>query len=283
MAIKVVLVFQQVTDAGVSDPNLGLAGRNHIAGFSESLIWDGGSTSNLITALTQGFGNAPALLPARAGFLTDNASIIGVRLYEGGSGRGSFRALSSPGTGGKGDIPQMALLGYMPLQGITRARRFIWRGLPDAAVIGGEFSGDFAIRNAIVNYGAALANFSAYGTGNPTAYRILAIDNLGIVTLDNMRVVPWAVGTTVQFSRVVNAAGNNVSANYNITALGPFPFQFTVAGWAHGVCSGGTVREKPNSSLFAMVGAPTVSRVVPRKVGRPFELYRGRRSKRRRR
>lgn len=281
MSIKVVIVFQQVTTKGGSYPNIGLAGREHIGGWTEHVWWGSDSVDQLMQALTANFAGQVGLLPQRARCLCNNATILGVRLYQGGAGKGQFRAAGFPGSAGPGDIPQMALLCYHQLTGNPTPKRLILRGLPDAVVIGGEYVTTTGHPTEVFNYGQSLANFGGMASDVVATFPVFTVSVAGLVTLNNVN-NPFAVGNVVTFRNVVSdVTGQRNGGEFVVSSVGPMNNQFSVTDWSFGPSNSGDVRQ-PTSSVYQFAGSGlTVSRIVTRKVGRPFELYRGRRSKKR--
>lgn len=284
MPVKVVMIFQQTTLPGYSIASLGLAGRAHIGGWSESIWYAGSDLTALWNQLTVGPSGGVnwGLLQVRADLMTDNATIVGVRLYSGGSGKGNFRAIAYRGLypSSVAEIPQMAVLGYLGVTGSTRAKRLTIRGIPDEMAKGGEFTptSDYATR--LSNYGAALGGFASFTKDDNAGLAILTISAAGVVQLNGVPPT-WGVGIGVQIRSALNASGIRVGGKFACTAVNTPSNQFTIAGWVEGACTGGNALV-PVSSIKGIVGnSLTISRLVQRKVGRPFEQYRGRRSKRR--
>jgi len=283
MSIKVVVLFQQVTVPGYSNSALGLAGRSHIAGWSESMWYPSNDAAALWRALTTGpvGGVNWGYLPVRADLMTANASIVGVRLYEGGTGKGNFRAIAYPGlyAAGVSDIPQMSILAYIGLTGSTRARRLTIRGVPDEMATGGEFTPTSAYATRLVTLGQALTGFGAVTKDDSAGLPLLTVSDAGVCQLNGVPPT-WAVGDGVTFRSVLTSYGARVGGTFACTAVVPASNQFTVAGWPHGACTGGNALIPAFSQKAFTSGSLAVSRLLTRKVGRPFEQYRGRRSKR---
>jgi len=285
MAIKVVIVFQQSTLGGYSVPSLGLAGRTHIGGWTEHLWYPTDDIGKLWTALT--VTNDPlinwGLLQLRADMLTENASIVGVRLYEGGSGKGIFRAFSVPGrySAANSDIPSLALLAYVGLATTVKAKRLTLRGMPDHQAKGGEFTPDQSMQDSLRYYGLALGAFGAVTKNDNAGLPIINVTDVGVVQLNGIAPT-FGIGVQVQFRQMVNQYGQRVGGKFATTAINSPSNQFTVAGWNLGPCTGGNVLVQTSSLKTIIPGSLVASRLVTRQVGRPFEQYRGRSSKRRR-
>ncbi len=285
MSIKVVILFQDITAVGVTggSPFLNYSVRSHIAGWSESIYWFGDDVVALTTALTQATNGNPGLLPARAALLPASAAIIGVRLYQGGAGRGQSLGLSYPGAAGnQTDVPQMALLCKLGNASAAVARRFTIRGIPDVFVTAGEWIPTIAYANLVGDYIRALQNFvfRAIDPASPVA-PIFAINTAGLVQL-NQNTSPFVNGQFVTIQKALDVNQIPRSLKTTITAIGPNANQFTLAAWPFGPCTGGKATAKTFGLWGITASLSGVVRAVVRKVGRPFEQYRGRRSKKRR-
>jgi hypothetical protein len=290
MAIKVVILFQQITDVQatiinpvISAPSIGYGSRSHLGGWSESLIWDANTLSPLLNALRIGYGGKPALLPARAALLGKGADIVGVRFYQGGTGKGQSLALQYPGAAGvETDVPQMALLIKAAPASAVVTRRFTLRGIPDGVIQVGEFNPPTWFVTAVANYFDALGNFS-FSAVDPgqTTYPIVSVNGAGEVRI-NGPFPPFTVNQVVYIQKTIDANGIARSAKLPIGSVDPTNNKFTVIGWTFSVCTGGIATAKSKANFQINSANCAVSRVVVRKVGRPFEQYHGRRSKRRR-
>ena len=305
MPIKIVTMFQATTGQSATAvtgtnivitmpqfPVIKYVGRQHSGSWTEMMWWDSDDLAGAITALTQGSGGLPAYFPSRAALLPQNAAIIGARFYSGGAGKGQTRAYAYAGQGTyPNDIPQMALLIKAGPSAWPVVRTFSARCIPDQFVLQGEFSPTPAYANLIATYFQALGNFSFYGrdTTAPVA-KVVSITGvaqagppaipIGTVSVDQP-VQPFAVGQMAIISRTVDFNGISQSITKKITGIGPQAWMFQLENWTLGQCTGGSVTVKLPKALYAMNPANTgVSRVVVRKIGRPIEVYHGRRSKR---
>lgn len=286
MAIKVVILFELVTRQRAPDAqcpsgaeNIGYTERTHVAGWSESCWWDTDNVAALMNALRRGVGGKGGLLPTRAGLLPASGAIIGVRLYKGGAGRGQSYAMSFPGFWTIADVPQMALLCKTGPVDFAVTRRFVLRGIPDNFVHSGEFCATRNFATGVAEYFKALSNFS-FLANDPDAPKIpvFSISATGLVTAVGAT-QPFFVNQLVTINRTLDAHGDLRSFSGHVASIGPLGNQFTLANWNIGATTGGTAATK-GTKLFDMSDAVSaVSRVVVRKVGRPFEQYRGRRSK----
>lgn len=278
---KVVVVFQQTTAGTSNQPSIGYATVPRTAGWSES-HWQGGSTINEVQARLFGPRTdtmASAILPARAGALNQRASILGVRLYEGGVGRGQFIARVYTGFAGGGDVPSMSLLCASTNASTPSVRRFTMRGMPDGQIVDGEFAPTTEYTQALRVYFQSLVNTSFTGRDPVTELSVFNISNAGLVTYF---VAPaYAVGTIITVKQTVDSNGFRRTGQFQVASVGPLGTQLTLAAWPYGACTNGKT-SVPTTSLYAIGLNSTVAvRASNHKVGRPFAGYRGRNSNRR--
>jgi len=284
MSIKVVILFQDITAVGVTggSPFLNYSVRSHIAGWSESIYWFGDDVSALTTALTQSTNGNPGLLPARAALLPNSDGTIGVRLYQGGAGRGQSLGLSYPGAAGnQTDVPQMVLLCKLGNASAAVSRRFTLRGIPDVFVTAGEWIPTINYANLVGDYIRALQNFvfRAIDPASPQA-KIFSINGTTRQVVLTGNTMPFAINSfvTIQKSLDVNQIPQSLTTRV-LTITGAN--SFTIETWPFGDCTGGKAVQKSFGLWGITASLSGVVRAVVRKVGRPFEQYRGRRSKRR--
>jgi hypothetical protein len=291
MAIKVVMLFQQSTQNVVaagplpaSAPAIGYFARIHLGGWTESVWWPSDDLTSLLAALRTGAAGHAGLLPSRAQMLPQGCDIVGVRLYAGGAGRGQSLGIGAPGfLGVPADIPQMALLikGAPTTTAVTR--RWVTRGTPDGQVVLGEFAPNNVFIAAIQQYFDALANFGFYAF-DPTVpkFNVLNVSTTGVVSI-NGAFPPFALNAVVTLNQTVDSGGVRRSYTGAVTALDPTNNKLTLNNpvWPWGICTGGKVQAKVKALFLFNPANCTVVRVLTRRVGRPFEQYRGRRSKKR--
>lgn len=278
---KVVMIFQQTTTKGDPQPSINYASLTRVGGWSESFYVankTGDELRNMLTATPRKDGAFPPILPARASCLTAAATLLGVRLYEGGTGRGQFVALSYPGRFSFPDQPGTSLLCQTVSNAALSARHFTMRGIPDAYVVGGEFNPNSEYVTQLKTYFDSLTN-TAFRAFTPTAvFNIFNITNAGLVSLTAPHT--YNVGQIVRVKNSLNEAGGRSGGEFMIQTVGPLNTQFTLAGWAAGPTTGGTVTIQVKQLVTVSAGATSAVRITNHKVGRPFAGYRGRRSKR---
>lgn len=276
MPFKYDILFQMTTEPD----NLAVA-NPHTAGWSE------GHWRNDLVSVTAGpFFN---LMETRARLLPKQASIIGYRISEfefvlnrmvpkgASAGRARFPGNTQFAT----DVPQMALeIGAAT--GSANSTRFGIRCIPDVMVSGGEYSPTVAFRTNMTNFLAALVNngFAMVGKDfTQPAYQIVSITSGGLMTLKPGAAISADLDS-VLLRGVRNSQGHAVSGSFQL-GDSPAANQWILLGWnqANIVGAVGTVRR--DIILPYLLSSASVSRVVVRKVGAPFERYRGKSSRRR--
>lgn len=270
--IKCTLLIQLSTN-----PSGSSSGGPHIAGWSESIY-----TPQNIDVAKERFSSVCA---ARAGLLPPSAAVIGQRYQV--IGGGSTTALTRyPGTGPACGIPQKSLLCFAEAAGFVNVRRFSLRGVPDDWIVEGEVKPNpsFVARfTAYVNSILRNGTFSFRGRDlAAVAQHVVSIDNTGaVVTFAGIGAL--AVGDIVQLRRCYSTNGVNVSGRYRVSAVvNPAnSSQFTLAGWGNDVVANSGLANRYGVTYPGPITNIERARAVSRKVGRPFEQYRGRSSRRR--
>lgn len=279
MIIKVTMLFNQ--PSAISSPT---APVHRLGGWSESVYYDGPGGADLFTRVTgAGLGFGSSLCSARARLLPVGASITGQR-YQlvDPTGRTQTGGVVFPGSSGqRSDVPQMALLCSLNVVGYEKVRRLTLRGIPDANVNEGEYSPQGDFNSWVQFYFTILSAFSTRINAEGRPVPLMNISALGIVSLGVQRSGTLAIGNSVRIINTHPTSGYPVTGVYTVNQLGPLDNQFGVSAWGHGISLGGSVsKQSIRYALTTDVGA-VVSRVVVRKVGRPFVQYVGRRSNRR--
>lgn len=274
MASRVTMLMQVTT----TPPNRADASP-HTGGWSES-FW---ANANLLSSdpdilvLCQKRAN---LLPAQAsvvGFRLSLYNIVGNRLMPTGSSTGK---LQLPGATSRiTDVPQMALELSGKSKTSSNSTRFCVRCLPDAQVAHGEYQPDSAFKGLVTQYGNELVNRDWKFIGRDLTKPSIKVQSIAgnVVTLaaplgvvDN---VDW-----VRFRRVYDDDEAPVKGAYLVTAHAGNTI--TLAGFPARTMTtpSGTIR----IDAIVTCGLKDIEpvRAVVRKVGRPFESYRGRQSKR---
>lgn len=279
MPTKVVILFQMTTTKNVASERLNYAPVIRTAGWSESFSGPD-SISSVLQLLKGPRSSILPLLPARAALLPSEASIIGVRLYSGGAGRGQLLAAAYSGNQGLlTDQPSTSLLcsATSTVSGVTR--RFNLRCIPDFYVKSGEFSPDVAYADALIAFFASLSGFGWQAKTYTNSRKVFEIDADGTVTLDGTNPFTQAQQVTL---KNVYLTGLKVrgGGKFSVLSIGPWQNQFKLAKWTLGEATGGQAFIQGGAFVEFDTAIKSVVRATTRKVGRPFAGYRGRNSPR---
>lgn len=250
----------------------------HSAGWSESW-WRAGTINSdapEIRALAQ---RRAILLPAQGsiiGFRLANYTLSGNKIVPGGTKTGKFQY---PGAQAMStDLPQVALEMSGLTAGGPNTSRFTLRGIPDSQMLFGEFQPNSAFRSQLTRFENTLISDGWGFLGRDLTSPVAQVQSIAAGVLTTNAGMGVAVGDYVRLLRVFDTSGKSVQGSFRVTAVAGGN-QYTLAGIGNGVTvlnSGNARKDLVSIFTFRDVNA---SRAVVRKVGRPFESYRGRRSK----
>jgi len=273
MPFKVNVIFEGTTEGAGSIGPLGYSGKPHPFGFSEGYITSTNSLSAEKDFLRQLWA------PARAALLPRTTAITGARFYNIGGGQGIPFAMFLPGGNTVTDLVNCAVLAQSNNSNAAVAKRWWIHNIPDTMLVGGEFKPTFFYQSQMATFLNQMGLTSWRGIVRNNLISIVNIDNAGLVTLSANS--PFAVGNQVTISRTLLPTGRRVGGTFRVATTGPLATQFTLTGWQFGPSLGGQAFTK--SYNFFQVGAsgrPTIERAGTKRVGRPFDLYRGRKPRR---
>lgn len=262
--------------------------RQRIGGFSESWYFDGTLTA-LNTAIF-GPGNDPnageggggnwgpqGLIACRAACLPASGAVVGVRVQgiDPVTAVNPYAAFLPGSNNWPNDYPSLSLLLSVGAVSTRNTRRSYLRCIPDQFVVFGEYTPDNNFASAVMAYISALGSFRFRGKNLASATAtVLTITAGGLVTLS--AVSPFTVGDKIKYK----FQGDRATGPYQVVSIGPLANQFSISGWTAG---------DDFSGAFTATGYiyPQVDpdKTVPvktgtRKVGRPFDGFRGRGAKR---
>ena len=221
------------------------------------------------------------MLPRQAaitGFRIASYQIVESSLAPLGASTGKVRFPGNPSR--ETDLPQVALE-LSGTSGGGNSNRFSARCVPDDVMVGGEYTPNSDYKGYVTQFGTALTNggFGFMGRDlTATTSRIKSIENNIITPQDAF---PANIGgTLLTFIGVKDVLGKAVVGNFRIVAAATAPAHWVLDGLPQGcvVENSGSVRVL--TPIFAAYTSISPARAVVRKVGRPFEQYRGRASKR---
>lgn len=252
------------------DPNARI---RRVGGWSESWYWDDVLSASKLAAFNE-------LCQARANLLGLGGRVKGQRFQlvdPSGSAQTQGRVFASNRTE-QTDQPGVALQLAIKGTGVTNVRRSHLRGIPDAMVKGGEWTpeGDF---NLTLNHFLVKLSAWKFRARDLSQPRVLVnnITSGGVVTFFSD--LALAVGDRVTFNKVQDTSGNRFRGTFRVGVASTLR-QVTLIGWPYGDVTGGTAQKlviiypaMPRSGMVA-------EKISFRKVGRPFDQFRGRRSKR---
>ena len=281
MVARLSILMQMTTDPGV-----GSAALAHAGGWSEShwingdLLPSNAIISNLLTARAWLLPKTGAIVGYRVGTYTlDGAKVIP-------SGAQTVRRKISGNPAEVTDVPNMALTIAGTGSTLANATRFAIKCVPDRLVVGGEYVADPNWTTLLNTYLGLLTRNSWGFVGRDagaTSKRVKAISNGKLTLFSNASL--YVIGTWLSFSRVVDSSGNMVRGTYQIAdridTVGQ-ESQYVMIGLDPSI-----VVSKPSGSVKSVVlsfnGYSNLNavRIGVRKIGAPFEKYRGRASKRR--
>jgi hypothetical protein len=279
MQTKCIMVFQLSTNT--ADPT---ATQRRIGGWTETYYWP---TQNLNDAKTA----FRSLCQLRAGLLPRGALVKGQRYqFVNPVGASVSEAFNYPGTASLDqDVPQIALHFRIPAQAAQNVRSLDLRGVPDARVVGGEYSGTQNYDGALSRLLRALPAWQFYGRdlSQPT-FPIYSIDPTGAAIIQ--AAFPYVVGDMVRVLRSLDSTGDFQGGLFRVAST-TLPFGLTLQGWTGGACKGGKIRKDghvfvnfsdinqgADTGFGSVVSFPTPIAII-KKVGRPSGGYRGRRSR----
>jgi len=270
MATKCTMLIQTGTVLSTGKPG-------RLGGFSESWYTNRVFDASLVTAFFQ-------LCQVRAALLPQTSTIVGARFQQTDgytSGASESVNVNLPGTSGiLTDSPQMALKIQINASASANKKLIILRSLPDAIVVTGEYAPSTAFNTALQNFVTTLGVGQWCWRGqqlDATAVPVLTIGADG--TYFTSQPSTLASGNLVKVLRTRNAAGRQKGGLYSINVTGPS--SGVIVGWNHGVCTGGRLRKYniifPQAPTSGPLNYGTPQCIV-KKVGRPFNQYRGRKS-----
>jgi hypothetical protein len=258
--VKVTTLFQATTDS------------RRVAGWSETWYFDG--------TLDAAFDAVKNLAKKRGMFLTAGAAMIGFRCQVLGERAQIFKQVNPGQCGDSTDIPQMALTCSCLAAGLTNQKSFIVRGIPDGNVVGGAFQPSPAFTAGFTQWSAGIAGRFRFKALNLAATKAKVVTIGADGTFSFAEPLAYNVGDTIQIIRAKNINGNNASGFFYVSAKtdaqnGKF------LNYAKGIVSlSGLARVRSYVYPTITPGSIQFGQVTTRKVGRPFDLYHGRATRR---
>lgn len=274
MALKITYLFDYR-----SDPTNRDKAQSHNGGWSES-IWQTADAPNkqAITALAQA---RALLLPGTARIIGYRAQVFtnaGSHLVAGGSSTALLGYVGPPAV--DPDIPQSALSLTATSAGNPNTRRFTIRAIADSQIVGGEWQPNQVYESFLTRYRNALINGEWVFPARDFTSPVHDIESIaaGILKLVGAP-AGYAVGDRVLLKKCRDVNGNAVVGTFKVLAVAGA--NITLGGFDVETEVLATGQATKVVIAFRDIDDVQVGRAVVRKIGRPFEQYRGRASKRR--
>lgn len=261
-------------------PQVPTAAVAHTGGWSES-FWTalGPNAYNPLWGTQQ--TKRALLLPAQAaivGYRSALYNLTGNKILPLGTATG---AQLKPGVSGiLCDLPQVSLECSAGGAGVPNTSRLVLRGMPDTLMVGGEFAPPTFYLSYLTQFFNSLIgnNFGFIGRDlTQPSFRVLSLA-AGVLKAD-ANLPAYSIGDYIRWHRVIDASGEPVIGTAIVTAV-PAGASVTISDLT-------TVISKPSGTFrkdalqYFNYSEIVYSRAVVKKIGRPLQGYRGRRSKRR--
>jgi hypothetical protein len=274
MLTKFNLLMQMTTD-----PDDRASAQQHSGGWSEG-FWLQGLYTPTATGIRSIAEKRARLLPAQAaiiGVRIGYYNIDGNKVLPSGSATGR---LNFPGRSTlKTDLPQVALLMKGTTAASANTSSFFLRCMPDDIMKGGEYQPTTSFRNAVSQYCDEIANSANLGfigrdLTRPTARVLGIVGNVVTLSAD----IGAAQNSFLRFIRTRDDGGKPIKGTYRILTV-TNPTNLVVEN-LNATMTRANGLARIDAIAFYDFNAVGPKRAVTRKVGRPFEAYRGRQSKR---
>lgn len=251
---------------------------SHTGGWSEQHVWPGVLPINHERVIELASRRA-ALLPSAAqlvGIRRSTFQTNGNKIVPGGSQTSNFRR---PGGSWVTDLPQVSLSLSAIGEGGGNTSRQVLRCVPDAFMVKGEYEPSAAFTTALGRYTQALVDHNWGFMGRNLSSPKLAV----FFVLDNQIKFGADLGVAVGgFIRLLNVrdsnTGNALDGTFRVTAIAGTTY--TVEGLPQGAEAHNSGFGRVDEIVLVNIGEVLVGRACVRKIGRPFESYRGRASRR---
>lgn len=267
---KLTMLINVSTGVGGTSP----VGKTRTGGFTESWYLDHWP---LTTADYTAFDS---LCSRRSALLPTGGIIVGRRYQRVDPvGPSTTDSREFPAASGLlSDMPQMAMYCRGRTAAALNIRPIYIRAIPDARIFRGEYLPSLDYDASLTAYFNQARNFCMRGLDFTLAEHLIkaiAADGTGTFVVAG---ASPAVGDMVTIRYAKNSADRLRGGAYRFTATNLVAGTFAIAGWEHGACTGGTLQERAYNLPF--ITSVDISRIVVKKVGRPFDLFSGRQSNR---
>ena len=251
---------------------------SHKGGWSETLWWIGSDAPNVVL---RDWANK------RAPMLTRTCRIVGARvqtftrvgnlLVAGGTSAVGLSKQGNPAT--DPDLPQVSLSLKAQAFGAPNTRRFVLRGMPDEVMKQGEFQPDSNFLRACTEYRNFLAASSWAFPGRDLSKPTVNIVSIITSVLKLTDATLFNVGDYVRLLKVKDLTGKSITGVYRVSVKAGN--DLTLENFDGTVVTKNVGKARVDYTAVYPIGTVELGRASVKKIGRPFEQYRGRRSKRR--
>lgn len=246
------------------------SGQGRTGGWSESYV-------TVADGFEAAFTASNDLVFQRARMMPTGSRIIGRRISNLDSpGQSQSYPTNSVGTGHTlQDVPQAALLCFARTA-TGNERQLIFRGIPDARIVEGEYEPTVDYQSAITGFFTVLRNGWGFMGRDETKplVDVKSVSTLGVFEL--YQDLTFAVGNQLKFYRTFDNFNRPVKGLQKVGARVDAK-NGTIQNWSFGSVNKGRVRLQ--SVIYQAISGCRVSRVIVRKVGRDFFQYSGRQSR----
>jgi hypothetical protein len=250
----------------------------HKGGWSESMWWDYNNAPTV---------TGPAWAQKRATLLPRTCRIVGMRLQQFTLVDGQFvaGATSALGIGVSGnsywdpDLPQVSLSLKASSAGAGNVRRFNLRGVPDAQMSGGEYQPATTYKTLMTQFLDLMTSQGWSFPGKNLANASLPIIGIDAGVLKVLNAAGLQAGNWLRFLKVRDITGKLISGRWQILSIAGN--SITLAGFDPTIAVGHVGKVRKEEYSLKVITDIQIGRAAVKKIGRPSEGYRGRRSKRR--
>lgn len=255
------------------------AARSHSGSWSEE-FWLNIDPSIYAAVIQDVRVKRAALLPKQAaitGIRIATFSMDGNRLLPIGSSTGHI--LINGNAARETDIPQLALSLSIRGAGGLNFSRPVLRCMPDDQFKFGEYQPDRTYDVLVRNFVDAFGSSSVFGfvgrDKSQASVRVLAI--VGGVLTTASAIVGFGNGDFIRLNRVIGDDGNPVKGTFSATSTAPGVY--TLVGYDGPDVSRPSGTARRDRLAFFNNNGGTIGRATVKKIGRPSEPYRGKRSR----
>ena len=204
-------------------------------------------------------------------------ALVGGRLIAGGV---SVRALDVSGNPTfRPDLPQVSLSVGCTSFATGNSRRIVLRGIPDVMMVNGEYQPQDFQHAFVTDYLDYLSGGLFSFPGRVLAATSWDIDGIADGKVTVIQNPPPPVGTRLRFLRCKDIFDIPVEGVYTVSAV--TGQEVTLRNLNATIVAEHSGRLREDSVALYTINSATPGRATVRKIGGPFEKYRGRRSKRR--